>query len=117
MANAGDCCATGIDLSWADVGVFVELVWEPRDLQQAEGRLHRFGQESPVLIQYVIARGTVDDIILRAVIRKLDNYDKIVGKLDDGLREGVSGEGATAEKETNRKLLDRLAEMLIAQAQ
>ncbi len=89
-----DSTATGIDLTFANVGVFAELVWEPRDLAQWEGRTHRFGASTtePVLIQYVIARGTGDELILHAVINKLDNFlDLVETDAGDGLKEALVG--------------------------
>ncbi len=100
--NEGACClvanldatATGIDLTFAGVGVVAELVWEPLVLAQWESRMHRFGAstEKPVLIQYVIARGTGDELILQAVINKLDNFlDLIESDKGDGLKEALQG--------------------------
>lgn len=88
-----DCVSTGIDLTFASVGVVAELVWEPRDLIQWEARTHRFGQTEPVLIQYMIARGTGDELILQAVIGKLDNFlDLVETDKGDGLKETLVGE-------------------------
>jgi superfamily II DNA or RNA helicase len=88
-----DCASTGIDLTFASVAVMAELVWEPRDLVQYESRLHRFGQEGNVLVQYVIARGTGDELILQAVIGKLDNFlDLVETDKGDGLKEALEGE-------------------------
>lgn len=88
-----DCASTGIDLTFASVVVFAELVWEPRDLVQFEARLHRFGQEDSVLVQYVIARGTGDELIMHAVINKLDTFlDLIESDAGDGLKETLVGE-------------------------
>jgi SNF2 family DNA or RNA helicase len=88
-----DCTSTGIDLTFASIGVIAELVWEPRELVQWEARLHRFGQQEPVLIQYVIARGTGDELILQAVINKLDNFlDLFETDKGDGLKETLAGD-------------------------
>lgn len=89
-----DCTSTGIDLTFAGVGVIAELVWEPRELGQWEARLHRYGASTsePVLIQYVIARGTGDELILNAVINKLDNFLELVETdKGDGMKEDLKG--------------------------
>lgn len=110
-----DCTSTGIDLTFAGVGVIAELVWEPRDLVQWEARMHRFGASTtdPVLIQYVIARGTGDELILHAVINKLDNFLELVETdQGDGLKESLQGEkdeglerlGAALEKMGEREM-------------
>jgi len=90
-----DAASTGIDLSYADVAVFVELTYEPHELLQAEARLHRFGQKNPVLIQYLIARGTTDELVADVVINKLDVLEKSIGgfgetALAEGFREDES---------------------------
>ncbi len=86
-----DCASTGIDLSYADVAVVVELLYEPHKLLQMEARLHRFGQSKPVLIQYVIAAGTTDELIANKVIAKLDVYDKVIGEVAGGLGSDLRG--------------------------
>jgi hypothetical protein len=107
-----DCASTGIDLTFAGVVVMAELVWEPRDLVQFEARCHRFGasETEPVLVQYVIARGTGDELILQAVVGKLDNFLELVETdAGDGLKETLVGkdEGlarlAAALKKMGRK--------------
>lgn len=86
-----DSSSTGIDLSFADVAVFVELTYEPQELLQAEARLHRFGQASPVLIQYVIASGTTDELIAAKVISKLEVYEKTIGSTGESLAGDLEG--------------------------
>jgi hypothetical protein len=89
-----DCASTGIDLTFAGVVVMAELVWEPRDLVQFEARCHRYGasETEPVLVQYVIARGTGDELILQAVVGKLDNFlDLVETDSGDGLKEALAG--------------------------
>ena len=77
---------TSIDLSYASVCVFLELTWEPSKLAQAESRLHRFGQKLPVLIVYLIARGTGDELILSKVISKLGLQSDLGMESGDGLQ-------------------------------
>lgn len=99
-----DATSTGVDFTFASKIVFAELVWEPRDLVQFEARSHRFGQADPVLVQYVIARGTGDELILHAVINKLDNFL--------GLIESDEGDGLKETLEKKEEGLSRLAEAL-----
>ena len=102
-------CATGIDLSFADNGVFAELTWEWHALLQSEDRLHRIGRVVPTLIQYVIGRGTADELVLSGVISKLDTFEAVVGKAGDGMKAALEG-----EKEPEEKGLSRLAAALRA---
>ena len=105
-----DSCGTGIDLSFAYVGVFAELHYVPRVLLQAEGRLHRIGVLESVLIQYVIARGTTDELIQAAVIRKLSMRDALIGEGADGLKDDLSA-GDETEEEAMGRLSDALRAM------
>lgn len=86
-----DAASTGIDLSYADVAVFVELTYEPHELLQAEARLHRFGQKNPVLIQYLIARGTADELVAEVVLSKLDSLESTIGGFaETGMKSDLS---------------------------
>ena len=62
----------GVTLSAASHAVFVEQDWTPAILRQAEDRLHRIGQESPVLIQYLVVPDSIDVNIMRTVIAKME---------------------------------------------
>jgi SNF2 family DNA or RNA helicase len=86
-----ESCSTAIDLSFADVIVFCELVWVPSEFSQAEERSYKFGDGRKRLIQYVIARGTGDELILRAVISKLADFEAIVGNTGDRMKEDLAG--------------------------
>jgi len=67
-----DSAGDAINLSFASVCIFAELSYEPYKLLQAEARLHRFEQKNPVLVQYYLARGTIDELIAANVIAKLE---------------------------------------------
>ena len=109
-----DTTSTGIDLSFSSVAVFGELTWEPHELAQAEERVYKFGAGVSPLVQYVIARGTGDELIVRAVISKLDDFEKAIGRTGDRMKEdldtGLRGEAAL------RRLAGALAEMQLAAA-
>eukprot|EP00927_Polykrikos_kofoidii_P055896 TRINITY_DN50082_c0_g1_i1.p1 TRINITY_DN50082_c0_g1~~TRINITY_DN50082_c0_g1_i1.p1 ORF type:complete len:744 (-),score=119.89 TRINITY_DN50082_c0_g1_i1:433-2433(-) len=63
-------CGQGLTLTAAHTVVFAELYWVPGQLQQAEDRVHRIGQEQPVDIHYCIAEGTLDGRVFNALNRK-----------------------------------------------
>ena len=85
-----DTTSTGIDLSFSPVAVVAELVWEPHELAQLEERLYAYGKDIKALIQYVIARGTGDELILRGVISKLDTFEKVVGETGDDMKKELA---------------------------
>ena len=86
-----DAIGVGIDLSYANVGIFAELDYVPSKLIQAEGRIHRYGQHHNVIFQYMVANGTIDDIIANTVINKLEAIEATIGHGDDALRESLEG--------------------------
>lgn len=93
-----DATAVGIDLSFASVAVVAELDYLPNKLAQWEARFGRY-QGRNVLVQYAIARGTADDIIRKAILGRLDVFEKLVGKNDGRLREdleAIDGPNAVA---------------------
>lgn len=69
----------GITLTRASVAVFAELDWVPANMAQAEDRLHRIGQTSAVLVQYLVYNGSVDDRVAEALARKQKTLDEFDG--------------------------------------
>jgi SNF2 family DNA or RNA helicase len=83
---------TGVDLlSFADIGIVVELDYSPAKIIQLEGRLHRSGQIHNVFIMYLIALGTIDEHIKEAVLSKLDIFEKVIGTTGDSLLTDLKG--------------------------
>lgn len=60
----------GFTLTRADWVVFAELSWTPADIEQAEDRLHRIGQQNAVLSQHIVYDGTTDAYIAKKVVGK-----------------------------------------------
>lgn len=107
LACTIDTTSTGIDLSFASVAVVGELTWEPHELVQLEERLYEFGKKNKSLIQYVIARGTGDELILRAIISKLDSFEKLIGETGDQMKEELT----TKKEDPLKRLYKALAAM------
>ena len=72
---------TGITLTAASNMLMVEYPWSPGDYQQANDRVHRIGQANAVLIHNLVVRDTMDEIILRMLLKKQEVVRSI---MDDG---------------------------------
>lgn len=57
---------------------FVEFGWSSTDHDQAEDRLHRFGQQDPVNVYYLIAPETIDEELMEIVDRKAGMIKQIL---------------------------------------
>lgn len=69
----------GITLTAASTVVFVENTWVPSELHQAIDRLHRNGQESPVLAKILVVEESLDETILKTMVDKNKVIEKILG--------------------------------------
>jgi SWI/SNF-related matrix-associated actin-dependent regulator 1 of chromatin subfamily A len=70
----------GVNLTAASHVVFVEPDWTPALLDQAESRAHRIGQDSRVLVQYLVLENSLDEKILAAVQSKRAVINAIIGR-------------------------------------
>ena len=70
----------GINLQRASDVMFAEQPWNPSDCDQAEDRCHRIGQTRGVMVEYIVASGTIDEHVARVVERKR----RITGDAIDG---------------------------------
>lgn len=71
---------TGITLTRARVGVFLQRSWSMIDNIQAEARIHRIGSEqhdSVVIVDYVTA-GTIEETVIQAVEQKSNRLEEIL---------------------------------------
>jgi SNF2 family DNA or RNA helicase len=73
----------GIDLFQASTMLFVELWWVGADLEQCEDRINRIGQKNACSNYYLYAKDTVEEDIMRSVIKG----EKIVANLLGGSSE------------------------------
>lgn len=92
----------GITLTAASHVVFAELDWVPGTMCQAEDRLHRIGQTNAVLVQHLVLDGSLDAIVAKRLVAKLDLIDLALDRETDLLRMPVFPELETAEASTKR---------------
>ena len=74
MQSAG----VGITLTAADTVVFVESSWVPGEVEQAVDRCHRIGQKNNVLAQFLTVGGSVDEVMLHAIIEKKNVINRVM---------------------------------------
>lgn len=71
--------STGLTLTNAERIIFVELDWTVSELDQCESRVHRFGKNGNVLIDYVTTHGGVDVMVLDKLQTK-EQYNEVLGE-------------------------------------
>lgn len=75
-----DVISEGMTLTSADQVVRVERSWRPSRNEQVVRRLHRIGQERPVLAIDLITEGTIDQRVIRLLNQKTDQQMKALGR-------------------------------------
>ena len=68
----------GITLHAASVAVFYSMDYNYANYQQAAARIHRIGQRNVCTYYHLVARGTVDEKVLRALDAKEDLAKRVV---------------------------------------
>src|SRR5205814_5667278 len=77
-----DAAGEGRNLQFCHVMVNVDLPWNPMQIEQRLGRLHRVGQEHDVLLTNLVVRGTIEQRILHVLEAKINLFELVVGELD-----------------------------------
>lgn len=72
----------GRNLQFCHVMINVDLPWNPMQIEQRLGRLHRVGQEHDVQLTNLVARGTIEQRILQVLEAKINMFELVVGELD-----------------------------------
>ncbi len=72
----------GRNLQFCHVMVNVDLPWNPMQIEQRLGRLHRVGQDHDVLLTNLVASGTIEEQVLRVLEAKINLFELVVGELD-----------------------------------
>jgi SNF2 family DNA or RNA helicase len=72
----------GRNLQFCHVMVNVDLPWNPMQIEQRLGRIHRIGQDHDVLLTNLVARGTIEQRILHVLESKINLFELVVGELD-----------------------------------
>ena len=108
----------GRNLQFCHVMINVDLPWNPMQIEQRLGPLHRVGQTHDVLLTNLVARGTIEQRILHVLESKINLFelvvgelDMILGRIDDDFDFETSVFDAYVEARDDGEFADRLAEI------
>lgn len=73
----------GINLQFARVLFNYDLPWNPMDLEQRIGRIHRYGQQSTAQVYNLVAADTIEGQIFLLLEEKLEDIAQALGKVDE----------------------------------
>lgn len=79
---ATDIGGEGQNLQFCSTLVNFDLPWNPAQIEQRIGRLHRMGQSEPVRVFNLCAKGTAEDRVLEVLDRRLQLFQLVVGEMD-----------------------------------
>jgi SNF2 family DNA or RNA helicase len=73
----------GRNLQFARIVINYDLPWNPMRVEQRIGRVHRLGQEHPVQVINLVARGTIEAYVLEILDRKIRMFELVVGEMEE----------------------------------
>ena len=73
----------GINLQFAKVLFNFDLPWNPMDVEQRIGRIHRYGQVNTAQVYNLVLSDTIEGKIFLLLDEKLTEIAKAVGKVDE----------------------------------
>ena len=72
----------GHNLQFCHVMINCDLPWNPMQIEQRIGRIHRIGQEKEVQIYNFCSGGTLEDYMLEILDRKINMFELVIGEID-----------------------------------
>lgn len=70
----------GLNLTAANTVVMLDLDFNPQNSRQAEDRVHRLGQTREVTVHYLVCRDTVEEMVLKRIIAKMQLDQQFGGR-------------------------------------
>jgi hypothetical protein len=110
--------AVGLTLTRASDMFFLERMWRPSDLVQAEARMERIGQRNRMVVTYYDAPGTIDEMIANLLIHKAQVIAGILEGRNLNIGEAaadVLGQLVGVAADNEEGILEGLANMLSEQ--
>lgn len=107
FVGTGDAHGEGISMHDTDLALIAMLPYTPGAIIQWEGRFSRHGQKRPVLVQYLVAEGTIDEHVVEILLSKMRPVEEV--SQDDSI-EGFEGafRGVGTEEEIVASVLAKL---------
>jgi SNF2 family DNA or RNA helicase len=72
----------GRNLQFCHVVINMDLPWNPMQIEQRLGRIHRIGQDHDVLLVNLVARDSIEERILAVLEAKINLFELVIGELD-----------------------------------
>ncbi|MBC5803947.1 MAG: SWF/SNF helicase family protein [Candidatus Eremiobacteraeota bacterium] len=77
-----EAAGEGRNLQFCHVMINFDLPWNPMQIEQRLGRIHRIGQDHDVVLTNLVGTGTLEERILRVLESKINLFELVVGELD-----------------------------------
>jgi SNF2 family DNA or RNA helicase len=77
-----EAAGEGRNLQFCHVMINFDLPWNPMQIEQRLGRIHRIGQQHDVQLTNLVSRGTLEDRLLEVLQAKINLFELVVGELD-----------------------------------
>jgi SNF2 family DNA or RNA helicase len=95
--------AYGLNLqSGGHLIVWYGLTWSLELYQQANARLHRQGQEKPVIINHLVSKGTIDEQVMRALRSKAAGQDALMEAVKAEIRKAKLHDAKTQNQDRHQ---------------
>ncbi len=72
----------GHNLQFCHTMINYDLPWNPMEIEQRIGRIHRIGQEKEVQVYNFCSAGSIEDHILEVLDRKINMFELVIGEID-----------------------------------
>lgn len=73
----------GRNLQFCRIVINYDLPWNPMRVEQRIGRVHRLGQDKPVRVINLAARGTIESYVLEILDQKIRMFELVVGEMEE----------------------------------
>lgn len=77
-----DSGGEGHNLQFCRFLINYDLPWNPMQIEQRIGRVHRIGQEQEVYIYNFCAKGSLEDSILDVLDKKINMFELVIGEME-----------------------------------